>query len=71
MTCRDKLTLAVLKLREDGELDKLQKFWWVEKGQCTPQDKNTVSKLKISPPHPHSTNPLFFTCHSRCLIYNF
>ncbi|CAI9733262.1 glutamate receptor-like isoform X1 [Octopus vulgaris] len=37
----DKLTLAVLKLREDGELDKLQKFWWVEKGQCTPQDKNT------------------------------
>lgn len=37
----DKLTLAVLKLREDGELDKLQKFWWVGKGQCTPQDKNT------------------------------
>ena len=31
---RDLITLSVLGLREKGELQKLEKKWWYEKGQC-------------------------------------
>ncbi|CAL1544185.1 unnamed protein product [Lymnaea stagnalis] len=31
---RDKLTLSILQLREDGILDELKKKWWIEKSQC-------------------------------------
>ncbi|XP_067664022.1 glutamate receptor 2-like isoform X1 [Haliotis asinina] len=31
---RDKITLGVLTLREDGTLHTLQNKWWFEKGQC-------------------------------------
>lgn len=33
---RDPLTLAVLQLRENGELDRLKKKWWYENSQCDP-----------------------------------
>ena len=32
--CRDCLNLAVLKLHESGELPKLHKKWWYDKGEC-------------------------------------
>ncbi|XP_059169171.1 glutamate receptor-like isoform X2 [Physella acuta] len=38
---RDKLTLSILQLREDGVLDELKKKWWIEKSQCPLE---TVSK---------------------------
>ena len=31
------MTLAVLELREKGELQKLEKKWWYEKGECGKQ----------------------------------
>ncbi|KAH9509953.1 hypothetical protein Btru_044709 [Bulinus truncatus] len=31
---RDKLTLSILQLREDGVLEKLRERWWIEKSQC-------------------------------------
>ncbi|GFN84365.1 glutamate receptor 1 [Plakobranchus ocellatus] len=37
---RDRLTLSILQLREDGVLDELKKKWWVEKSQC-PLDTST------------------------------
>ena len=39
--CRDPLTLAVLQLRENGELDRLKKKWWYENSQCD-QDTEKV-----------------------------
>lgn len=41
---RDKLTLSILQLREDGILDELKKKWWIEKSQCPLE---TVSKVNI------------------------
>ena len=32
--CRDCLNLAVLTLHESGELPKLHKKWWYDKGEC-------------------------------------
>ena len=34
MLFRDKLTLAVLRLRESGELEEMQKEWWDKRSQC-------------------------------------
>ncbi len=31
---RDRITLAVLELREIGELQKLEKKWWYDLGEC-------------------------------------
>ena len=33
------INLAVLILREKGELHKLEKKWWYDKGQCGQPDK--------------------------------
>jgi len=35
-TCvyRDRITLAVLELRENEDLAKLERTWWYDKGQC-------------------------------------
>jgi len=32
--CRDRITLAVLELRENEDLAKLERTWWIDKGQC-------------------------------------
>ncbi|NP_001191610.1 glutamate receptor 1 precursor [Aplysia californica] len=47
---RDKLTLAILQLREDGVLDELKKTWWVEKSQCPLESsaKDTDASLTLS-----------------------
>lgn len=31
---REAISLAVLELRERGDLQKLQKKWWYDKGEC-------------------------------------
>jgi len=31
---RDRITLAVLELRENEDLAKLERTWWIDKGQC-------------------------------------
>jgi hypothetical protein len=38
------VTLAVLELRENGELQKLEKKWWIEKGECDKETQNTKQK---------------------------
>ena len=48
---RDRIVLAVLKLRENCQLDKLEKKWWVEKGQCG----KMTNKKKVC---------LFSLCHA-------
>src|SRR6218665_2991186 len=40
--CRDGIGLAVLQLRETGELQKLQKKWWFDKGECNPEADGKV-----------------------------
>lgn len=37
---RDQLTLAVLKLRESGDLEELQKEWWERRSECPQRDTN-------------------------------
>jgi len=32
--CRDRITLAVLELRENEDLAKLERTWWYDKGEC-------------------------------------
>ena len=44
----DEINLAILKLTEEGELQKLQKKWWIDKGECSPEDTK-VSRNKCSP----------------------
>ena len=34
VVCRNKIGLAVLELLESGELLKLKKKWWFDKGEC-------------------------------------
>jgi len=31
---RDRITLAVLELRENEDLAKLERNWWYEQGEC-------------------------------------
>jgi len=34
--------LAVLRLRESGDLQKLHKKWWYDKGECAPENDGKV-----------------------------
>ncbi|XP_066286133.1 glutamate receptor 4-like [Branchiostoma lanceolatum] len=48
---RHKITLAVLKLREDGKLQNLENKWWYDKGECGPVEstkKGETSALSLS-----------------------
>ena len=40
---REKVSLAVLQLRESGELQKLKKKWWFDKGECNADAEGKVS----------------------------
>ena len=44
---REFITLAVLSLREDGELQKLEKKWWYDKGQCEQNSDNSKVMITI------------------------
>jgi len=46
---RDRITLAVLELRENGELRKLETEWWYDKGECSMKGfkSDATSELKI------------------------
>uniref|UniRef100_X2AX36 Glutamate receptor n=1 Tax=Capitella teleta TaxID=283909 RepID=X2AX36_CAPTE len=51
---RDQINLAVLGLREKGELTKLETKWWYDKGECgnkrstSVKDQDTTNSLKLS-----------------------
>ena len=45
--CRESIGIAVLKLREDGELQKLHKKWWYDKGECG-QDSDSKVTLDLN-----------------------
>ncbi|XP_035682029.1 glutamate receptor 2-like isoform X1 [Branchiostoma floridae] len=48
---RQDITLAVLKLREDGILQALETKWWYDKGECGPSEsssKGETSALSLS-----------------------
>jgi len=49
--CRDRITLAVLELRENEDLAKLERTWWIDKGQCG----SGSTFMKVTVPHhsPH------------------
>ena len=36
--CSEPIGLIVLELLESGELQKLDKRWWFDKGECVPED---------------------------------
>jgi len=41
------VSLAVLELREDGDLQKLQKKWWYDKGECAPENEGKVCRSRF------------------------
>uniref|UniRef100_A0A672S5D3 Glutamate receptor n=1 Tax=Sinocyclocheilus grahami TaxID=75366 RepID=A0A672S5D3_SINGR len=41
---RSAVNLAVLKLNEQGVLDKLKNKWWYDKGECGPKDSGSKDK---------------------------
>jgi len=45
--CREKVGLAVLRLIESGELSKLQKKWWYEKGECLAEGEGKVGLYQL------------------------
>ncbi len=42
---REPISLAVLQLREDGELQKLHKKWWYDKGECGSEGESKVRSI--------------------------
>ena len=44
---REDINLAVLQLRESGDLQKLQKKWWFDKGECNAEAEGKVINLRI------------------------
>jgi len=36
------VSLAVLQLKENGDLQKLHKKWWYDKGECAPENDGKV-----------------------------
>ncbi|XP_061189245.1 glutamate receptor 2-like [Saccostrea echinata] len=45
---RKDLNLVVLMLREEGELHKLQRKWWFDKGECGTMDSKDTSKNALT-----------------------
>jgi len=48
LSCSTLVGLAVLHLRENGELATLQKKWWQDKGECVGDDQKVgiIPKLR-------------------------
>lgn len=42
---REKITFAVLKLREDGDLQKLRTRWWYDSSECKNVEKTKVQTI--------------------------
>ena len=47
--CRNKIGLAVLQLLETGDLLKLKKKWWLDKGECPVDVDSKVISRYLSP----------------------
>ena len=53
-TWRTPVNLAVLKLSEQGVLDKLKNKWWYDKGECGAKDSGSkVSRCRVTRKKPH------------------
>lgn len=46
--CRDPINLAVLSLKENGELTKLVNRWWYDRTECRHGDKQDASRNELS-----------------------
>lgn len=46
--CRDPINLAVLSLKENGELAKLMNRWWYDRTECRHGDKQDASRNELS-----------------------
>ena len=46
------IDLAVLELRESGDLQKLRKRWWYDKGECAPENDGKVRTFHLELPRP-------------------
>jgi len=44
---RDEINVAVLELIETEQLQKLQKKWWYDKGECVVESENKVSVSNV------------------------
>ncbi len=57
---RTPVNLAVLKLSEQGILDKLKNKWWYDKGECGTKDSGSkvslLTHLLLTNKHSYSTN---------------
>ena len=42
--CREKINVAVLQLMEAEVLQKLQKKWWYDKGECVIESDSKVNE---------------------------
>ena len=58
---RERVGLAVLQLIEDGELTKLQKKWWYEKGECLAEADLKVLHIYYIQPKPGAKFTLYGT----------
>jgi len=45
VVCRSRINVMVLQLLEKEDLQKLQKKWWYDKGQCVVESDNKVSTV--------------------------
>ncbi|XP_014664582.1 PREDICTED: glutamate receptor 4-like [Priapulus caudatus] len=45
---REQITWAVLKLREDGELQTMENTWWYDKGECGGADTKDASQSELT-----------------------
>lgn len=52
---RDAVNLAVLSLKEDGELTKLKNKWWYDRTEC-PKDKQVII-YHVEESHQRGTSP--------------
>lgn len=44
----EKMSIAILQLKENGSLIKMKRRWWIDKGECGVQEENQGNKKKKS-----------------------
>lgn len=48
--CSEKMSIAILQLKENGSLIKMKRRWWIDKGECGAQEENQVGITKVLSP---------------------
>lgn len=41
--CSEKVSIAILQLKENGSLIKMKRRWWIDKGECGIQEEGQVT----------------------------